>query len=230
LEYIGGTILLSVNSKDIQLASRQKLIEELHQPCPRNTGKSFWKVCTRYINTVQTVEMGGCIFCTVINLVYFVICVVVGFATTADNNSYDIFQHKLNKYHMNYCLCWAFLFIYQEVKITWIIAFYGDFIRCEFSHLGGWCGKFNHYTNNKVDQIDNCTKDTTTHLNRLHSIDVSSANFPEGLLLVPDPTGISCVVKSQYSLDRVGVIPLSAFPLLPTGCPLNWHLIELSRQ
>jgi hypothetical protein len=38
LEYIGGTILLSVNSKDIQLASRQKLIEELHQPCPRNTG------------------------------------------------------------------------------------------------------------------------------------------------------------------------------------------------
>jgi hypothetical protein len=29
LEYIGGTILLSVNSKDIQLASRQKLIEEL---------------------------------------------------------------------------------------------------------------------------------------------------------------------------------------------------------
>jgi hypothetical protein len=73
-------------------------------------------------------------------------------------------------------------------------------------------GKFNHYTNNKVDQIDNCTKDTTTHLNRLQSIDVSSANFPEGL---------SCVVKSQYSLDRVGVIPLSAFPLLPTGCPLN---------
>jgi hypothetical protein len=35
---------------------------------------------------------------------------------------------------------------------------------------------------NKVDQIDNCTKDTTTHLNRLHSIDVSSANFPKGLL------------------------------------------------
>jgi ATP adenylyltransferase/5',5'''-P-1,P-4-tetraphosphate phosphorylase II len=27
--------------------------------------------------------MGGCIFCTVINLVYFVICVVVEFATTA---------------------------------------------------------------------------------------------------------------------------------------------------
>jgi WD40 repeat protein len=27
----------------------------------------------------------------------------------------------------------------------------------------------------------NCTKDTTTHLNRLHSIDISSANFPEGL-------------------------------------------------
>ena len=51
-------------------------------------------------------------------------------------------------------------------------------IRCDFSHLGG-CGKSNHYTNNKVDQIDNCTKDTTTHLNRLHSIDVSRANFPE---------------------------------------------------
>jgi hypothetical protein len=51
-------------------------------------------------------------------------------------------------------------------------------IRCDFSHLGGCCGKFNYYTNNKVNQIDNCTKDTTTHLNRLHSIDVSSANFP----------------------------------------------------
>ena len=57
-------------------------------------------------------------------------------------------------------------------------------IRCEFSHLGGCCGKFNNYTNNKVDQIDNCTEDTTTHLNRLHSIDVSSANFPEGLLIL----------------------------------------------
>jgi hypothetical protein len=28
-------------------------------------------------------------------------------------------------------------------------------IRCDFSHLGGCCGKSNHYTNNKVDQIDN---------------------------------------------------------------------------
>jgi hypothetical protein len=73
-------------------------------------------------------------------------------------------------------------------------------IRCDFSHLGGCCGKSNHYTNNKVDQIDNCTKDTTTHLNRLHSIDVSSANIPEGLLIL-HRSGIFSVDRSAKSLS-----------------------------
>jgi hypothetical protein len=41
LEFISVTILLSVNSKDIQWAARQRLIEELHQPCSRNT--DFWQ-------------------------------------------------------------------------------------------------------------------------------------------------------------------------------------------
>jgi hypothetical protein len=60
--------------------------------------------------------------------------------------------------------------------------------------------KSNHYTNNKVDQIDNCTKDTTTHLNRLHSIDVSSANFTEGLLIL-HRSGIFSVDRSAKSLS-----------------------------
>jgi hypothetical protein len=78
-------------------------------------------------------------------------------------------------------------------------------IRCEFSHLGSCCGKFNNYTNNKVDQIDNCTKDTTTHLNRLHSIDVSSANFPEGLLI----------------LYRSGIFSVDRAAKILSICP--WH-------
>ena len=73
-------------------------------------------------------------------------------------------------------------------------------IRCNFSHLEGCCGKSNHYTNNKVDQIDNCTKDTTTHLNRLHSIDVSSANIPEGLLILYR-SGIFSVDRAAKSLS-----------------------------
>jgi hypothetical protein len=60
-------------------------------------------------------------------------------------------------------------------------------IRCNFSHLEGCCGKSNHYTNNKVDQIDNGTKDTTTHLNRLHSIDkLRLAIFLAPILLEPE--------------------------------------------
>ena len=68
---------------------------------------------------------------------------------------------------------------------------------------GGCCGISNHYTNNKVDQIDNCTKDTTTHLNRLHSIDVSSANFPEGLLILHR----SCIFSVDRSAKSLSICP-----------------------
>jgi hypothetical protein len=73
-------------------------------------------------------------------------------------------------------------------------------IQCDFSHLGECCGKSNHYTNNKLDQIDNCTKDTTTHVNRLHNIDVSRANFPERLFILYR-RGIFSVDRAAKSLS-----------------------------
>ncbi|CAC5425011.1 unnamed protein product [Mytilus coruscus] len=46
-------------------------------------------------------------------------------------------------------------------------------IRCDFSHLGGCCGQSKHYSSNHLDNVYQCTKDTTTHLKSLHCTDAS---------------------------------------------------------
>ena len=105
-------------------------------------------------------------------------------------------------------------------------------IRCNFSHLEGCCCKSNHYTNNKVDQIDNCTKDTTTHLNRLHRIDVSSANFPEGLFILYRSGIFFCFgiywrdnsIKCQFKGHPVGSKAKADRGITPTPSKEYWLL------